>query len=219
MLPVARIAHGTTVMAHAPDSSITADDALHRLIEGNARYRAGHSRFTGMRPEMLTELAHGQQPFATILGCADSRVPPELIFDAVLGELFVVRVAGNVMSPEIAGSLQYAGSHLDTPLFVVFGHEGCGAVRAALESQHQGVQHRSRIQHLVDAILPALGGVDGTLEPQAQLTQAVEANVRWTMQQIAESPEGRARLEAGHMLLIGAIYDLATGHVRLLDLA
>jgi carbonic anhydrase len=205
-------------MNSASDSPITADEALRRLIEGNARYRAGHSRFTGMRPEMLEELAHGQQPFATILGCADSRVPPELIFDAILGELFVVRVAGNVMSPEVAGSLQYAGSHLATPLFVVFGHEGCGAVKAALETVRHGVQHRSRIQHLVDAISPALDRVDEALEPAAQLAQAVEANVRWTMQQIAGSAEGRARLEAGEMLLVGAIYDLATGRVRLLDL-
>jgi carbonic anhydrase len=76
---------------------------------------------------------------ATILGCSDSRVPPELIFDACLGELFVVRVAGNVLSPEIAGSLQYAGAHLHTPLFLVLGHEGCGAVAAALETRFQGV--------------------------------------------------------------------------------
>ena len=204
-------------MDHTPEETITASDALRRLIEGNARYRAGLSRFTGMRPEMLEELAHGQQPFATILGCADSRVPPELIFDAVLGELFVVRVAGNVMSPEVAGSLQYAGAHLDTPLFVVFGHEGCGAVKAALESSRHGVQHRSRIQHLVDAIVPALEGIDQSLAPQDQLAHAVEANVRWTMRQIAESPEGRARLADGRMMLVGAIYDLATGAVRLLD--
>lgn len=205
-------------MEHALDTAFTADDALHRLIEGNARYKAGHSRFTGMRPEMLEELAHGQQPFATILGCADSRVPPELIFDAVLGELFVVRVAGNVLSPEVAGSLQYAGTHLDTPLFVALGHEGCGAVKAALASRSDGVQHRSRIQHLVDAILPALDDIDDSLEPAAQLSQAVEANVRWTMRLIAESPEGRARLEAGRMMLVGAVYDLATGNVRLLDM-
>jgi carbonic anhydrase len=216
---VAQDAHDRPAMAHVPDSPITADDALHRLIEGNARYRAGHSRFTGLRPEMLEGLAHGQQPFATILGCADSRVPPELVFDAVLGELFVVRVAGNVMSPEVAGSLQYADVHLDTPLFMVLGHEGCGAVQASLEAERHGAQFRSRIQHLVDVIAPALDGVDLSLEPKQQLAWAVEANVRWTMRLIAESPEGRARLESGRMMLVGAVYDLATGHVRLLDLA
>lgn len=205
-------------MDSARDTALTAGDVLHRLIEGNARYKAGQSRFTGLRPGMLEDLAHGQQPFATILGCADSRVPPELIFDAVLGELFVVRVAGNVVAPEVAASLQYADTHLDTPVFVVLGHEGCGAVRAALDTQRTNTTHASRVQHLIAAILPALRDVDPALDPSAQLAQAVEANVRWTMRLIAESPEGRARLEAGRMMLVGAIYDLATGHVRLLDM-
>src|SRR6476659_340092 len=98
---------------------VTAHKALDRLIAGNARFRQGEARFTGLRPNVLEDLAKGQKPFATILGCSDSRVPPELIFDAVLGELFVIRVAGNIMSAEIAGSLQYAGIHLQTPLFVV----------------------------------------------------------------------------------------------------
>ena len=126
---------------------VSAQEALRRLADGNARFLRGESRFTGMRREDLDRLATGQQPFATILGCADSRVPPELIFDAVLGELFVIRVAGNVLSAEVAGSMQYAGAHLRTPLFVVLGHEGCGAVTAAIESQFEGVQHRSRIQN------------------------------------------------------------------------
>src|SRR6201981_2687502 len=114
-------------------SGPTADEALARLIAGNERFLRGEVRLTGFHPETLSGLAKGQQPFATILGCSDSRVPPEWIFDAGLGELFVIRVAGNVFSAEVAGSLQYAGSHLETPLFVVLGHEGCGAVMAALE--------------------------------------------------------------------------------------
>jgi carbonic anhydrase len=101
-------------------------------------------------------MAAGQRPFATILGCSDSRVPPELIFDAGMGERFVIRVAGNVVSPEIAGTLQYAGSHLGTQLFVVLGHEGCGAVSAALKTRDDGELHRSRIQLLVERILPGL---------------------------------------------------------------
>lgn len=204
-------------MDDTPHPLLTADEALHRLIEGNTRYRGGYSRCAGLRPEMLEQLAHGQQPFATILGCADARVPPELIFDAVLGEVFVIRVAGHVVSPGIAGSLQYAGAHLQTPLFMVLGHDGCGAVKAALDSQMHGAEPRSRIQHLVDAILPGLPDIDPALTPAAQLSQMVEANVRWTMRQIAESPEGHARLEAGRMMLVGAIYHLANGGVRLLD--
>src|SRR6185503_14836836 len=105
-------------------------------------------------------LSKGQQPYAMILGCSDSRVPPELIFGAGLGDLFVVRVAGNLISPEVAGSLQYAGIHLRTPLLVVMGHEGCGAISAALETKFHGSRQHSRIQILVDALLPALSRVD-----------------------------------------------------------
>src|SRR5512140_1499658 len=140
--------------------SISADEALQRLVDGNERFRKGEARLLALPREKLADLALGQQPYATILGCSDSRVPPEWIFDAGLGDLFVVRVAGNVLSPEIAGSLQYAGAHLQTPLFVVLGHEGCGAVQAALDAKHKNVQHRSRIQLLVDSIMPALPEFD-----------------------------------------------------------
>src|SRR5262245_28183316 len=128
------------------DSGPTAAEALGRLIAGNERFLRGEAR-CGVQPrETLADLAKGQRPFATILGCSDSRVPPEWVFDAGLGELFVVRVAGNILSPEVAGSLQYAGSYLHTPLFVVLGHEGCGAVNAALATKYENAQHRSRIQ-------------------------------------------------------------------------
>ena len=106
----------------------SADESLQRLIDGNERFVAGRPTGLGNYRYGVSDLTEGQSPFATILGCSDSRVSPELIFDVGLGELFVVRVAGNVYSPEIAGSLQYAGAHLKTPLFVVLGHRGCGAV-------------------------------------------------------------------------------------------
>jgi carbonic anhydrase len=167
--------------------------------------------------ETLTDLAKGQRPFATILGCSDSRVPPEWIFDAGLGELFVIRVAGNVFSAEIAGSLQYAGSHLQTPLFVVLGHEGCGAVGAALATQYEGAQHRARIQILVDSILPGLPAVDAQFAPEQRLARAVESNVRWTVRQITRTPEGQARQAEGRMKIVGAIYEIETGRVRWLS--
>ena len=129
------------------------------------------ARRTSGRPqkEVLADLAKGQQPYATILGCSDSRVPPELVFDAGFGELFIVRVAGNVLGPSIAGTLQYAGVHLHTPLFVVMGHEGCGAVQAAIASKFHGAQQASRIEVLLENILPALDGLDATLPPEALL--------------------------------------------------
>jgi len=199
------------------DSSLrsAADKGLKKLVEGNQRFKRGGARFSTVCKETLADLAKGQQPFATILGCSDSRVPPELIFDANFGELFIVRVAGNVISPEVMGSLQYAGAHLRTPLFVVLGHEGCGAVKAALEHKLARRGHLSRIQNLVDCIVPGLKEIDSQGSEQQQLSMAVEANVRWSMHQILETAEGQNAIKAGAKL-VGAIYEITSGHVRLL---
>jgi carbonic anhydrase len=162
----------------------------------------------------LAALAKGQKPYATILGCSDSRVPPELIFDAGLGELFVIRVAGNVLSPEVAGSLQYAGSYLRTPLLVVLGHEGCGAVAAAVATVRHGVKHKSRIQILVDNIIPALPHFGPRESLFARLSRAVEANVRRTVRRISDSPEGRVHKAKDQMKIVGAVYKIGSGQVR-----
>lgn len=198
------------------NNQISADEALQRLIEGNRRFVRGEVHFPSVPSEVLAELAIGQRPYALILGCSDSRVPPELIFGAGLGELFVVRVAGNSLSPEVAGSLQYANVHLKTPLFVILGHEGCGAVSAALQTHFHDVRHHSRIAKLVESILPAMKRLDPRLAPQRLLKQAVEANVRWTIKQIRQMPEGKARAKEGRLKLIGAIYEIKTGRVRFL---
>ena len=198
-------------------ADIFAGEALQRLIDGNERFLKGEAHLPGLSRETLAELARGQHPFATILGCSDSRVPPEWIFDAGLGELFMVRVAGNIFSPEVAGSLQYAGSHLKTPLMVVLGHEGCGAIQAALQLKFEGIQQLSRIRLLVESILPALAGVDPELPPPARLARAVESNVRWTVRTIIESPEGQARVAEGRVKCVGAIYEIETGRVRFLE--
>jgi carbonic anhydrase len=195
----------------------TAEQALNRLKKGNARFVSGHARFPTVQKEVLADLAKGQQPYATILGCSDSRVPPELVFDAGFGELFIVRVAGNVLGPAIEGTLQYAGAHLRTPLFVVMGHEGCGAVQAALASKFHGARQPSRIELLLEGILPALDGLDPALPRETLMAAAVEANVRWTMQTIFESPEGKARVAEGVIKLVGAVYELTTGRVRFLE--
>src|SRR6185369_12041463 len=136
-------------MSSNPESTVTADEALQRLKAGNERFIAGTARFPTVQKEVLADLAKGQSPYATILSCSDSRVPPELIFDAGFGELFIIRVAGNVVSPEVAGSLQYAGRHLHTPLFVVLGHTNCGAVGAAVDARLRGTREHARIQLLV----------------------------------------------------------------------
>jgi carbonic anhydrase len=196
--------------------NVSPDEALRRLIAGNERFVSGQISFSGLRKESLLDLAAGQRPFATILGCSDSRVPPELIFDTGLGDLFVIRVAGNVFSTEIAASLQYAAHHLGTELFVVLGHEGCGAVSAALQTRDQDELHASRIQLLVEKILPALPPFDPQVSAAKRLAQAVEANVRWTSRQILETPEGQGRLAEGRLKLAGAIYEIESGSVRFL---
>jgi carbonic anhydrase len=204
-----------TATGNAP-RPLTADEALARLVAGNERFVRGEARFPTVQKEILAELAKGQRPYAMILGCSDSRVPPELVFDAGFGELFIVRVAGNVISPEVMGSLQYAAVHLRTPLIVVLGHEGCGAVEAALAAKWRGARERSRIELLLQNILPGLPDSGAELSPDAQLDQAVEANVRWSMHQLLETPEGKARIKEGVMKLAGAVYELKTGRVRFL---
>jgi carbonic anhydrase len=207
-------------MSHShstPSSSITPQEALARLVEGNERFVRGEARFPTVQKEILADLAAGQSPYATIIGCSDSRVPPELIFDAGFGELFIVRVAGNVISPEIMGTLQYAGVHLRTPLFVVLGHEGCGAVDAALAVKFEGASVASRIAVLLENILPGLHSVPSALARDEQLAAAVEANVRWSMRQILETPEAKARAAKGDMQLVGAVYELESGRVRFLS--
>ena len=195
---------------------LSADEALGRLIEGNQRFLRGEARSSAFRRETLTDLAKAQRPYATVLGCSDSRVPPEWIFDTGLGELFVIRVAGNVFAPEIAGTLEYAGSYLETPLFVILGHEGCGAITAALATKHEGEQFRSRVQLLLANILPGLPDFDPTLSPEEQASRAVESNVQWTVRQILDSPEGKARMAERRMKIVGAVYEIETGRVRVL---
>ncbi len=204
-------------MVHATSSTYTAEKALARLKEGNERFVRGEARFPTVQKELLAELAKAQRPYATILGCSDSRVPPELIFDAGFGELFIVRVAGNVISPEVLGSLQYAAFHLHTPLFLVLGHEGCGAVGAALAAVRGDDLQPARIARLLENITPGVRDVPSGLDPQAAMSAGVDANVRWAMRQLLEIPEIKARRIAARAILAGAVYQLETGRVRILD--
>jgi carbonic anhydrase len=199
------------------EENITAEEALRRLREGNARFVRGEALFPITVPDIRVALAGEQRPYATILGCSDSRVPPELVFGAGLGDLFVVRLAGNVVSAEVMGTIQYAGTYLATPLFVVLGHEGCGAVDAALAARLRWAKGPSRIEALLASILPGLADVDVGLEPPALLQAAVEANVRWAVRQLRETPEARKREAEGIMKLVGAVYELESGRVRFLD--
>ena len=202
-------------MSRHTSPAYTHEEALARLVAGNERFVRGEARFPTVQKEILAALAKGQRPYATVLGCSDSRVPPELIFDAGFGELFIVRVAGNVISPEVMGTLQYAGVHLRTPLFVVLGHENCGAINAALAARH-GAQEPARIAVLLDSILPGLRDLPPDLVPDAEMRAAVEANVRWSMHQLLETPEAKTRLVEGAMKLVGGVFEFESGRVRFL---
>jgi carbonic anhydrase len=206
-------------MCAPPSEAVPKDpkESLERLKAGNKRFVAGESIHGHTTSEWRKELVGGQAPFAAILGCADSRVIPELIFDQGLGDLFVVRIAGNVIAADVAGSLQYAGLHLHVQLLVVLGHEGCGAVSAALGSIYKKDEHPEYIEALVKMIEPGLKALDPKLTGAAQLSAAVEANVRYSMHQIAESPEGKKALEEKRFEIVGAVYDLETGKVRFLS--
>ena len=142
------------------DTQPKADDVLARLRAGNERFTRGQAQVLTVPRETLANAARGQRPYATIIGCSDSRVPPELIFDAPFGELFVIRVAGNVVSPEIMGTLQYGTLHLQTPLVLVLGHSGCGAIQAASDRHWKGAAQPDRIKRLLERITPGLPGRD-----------------------------------------------------------
>jgi len=195
--------------------AVNPDEALQRLIEGNRRFTTGKLWHNQISQERLASLASGQAPFAVMLGCADSRVPPELVFDQGFGDLFVLRLAGNVYVPSVAASVQYAHLHLGVLLLVVLGHEGCGAVGAALGCMFHQVEHPEHIQGLVRLIEPGLRAIDPKQPAQDQFQAAVEANVRWTVEQIVRTPEvQRALHEKRNIRIVGAVYELATGNVR-----
>lgn len=194
-------------------------------LEALALPREGNERFIQRRPlhnkiseKVFVGLRNGQRPFAVILGCSDSRVPPELVFDQSFGDLFVIRLAGNLIAPGVAGSIQYAYQHLGTSLLVVLGHEGCGAVKAALDAKFHRAKHPERIRQLVELIEPGLEQIDPNLSAAEQLEAGVEANVRWSMLQVSRAREAQEALQRnGSVLIVGAIYELSTGKVRWLD--
>jgi carbonic anhydrase len=192
-------------------------EALARLKAGNMRFAAGSTRHAHESADWRKHLIGGQTPFATILGCSDSRVPIELVFDQGFGDLFVIRVAGNVVAADVLGSVAYAALHLRTSLFVVLGHTGCGAVTAALDEKLNKLKEPEQIEALLKLVNPALRDINPIQAYAAQLNAAVEANVRWSMKQLAELPGAKAAFEKHSAMLVGAVYDLATGTVSFLS--
>ncbi len=198
----------------------TAAEALSVLLAGNQRFVAGQSNHPHESADYRASLAQEQHPFATVLACSDSRVTPVLIFDQGIGDLFVIRVAGNVVDPDVAGSIEYAVDHLGTRLLLVLGHENCGAVTAAF---HAFVAHDlqapepAEIMGLLRHIQPALQNLDSRQRVRAQIAAGVEANVRESVQQLLQISDLKRAHDAGLLKIMGAIYSVRTGKVRVLQ--
>lgn len=198
---------------------ISAAEALERLREGNRRFASNVRSLEALLSHVKrSELVAGQRPFAIILGCSDSRVPAELIFDQGLGDLFVIRVAGNVVAPSQIGSVEFAATRFGTRLVVVLGHTGCGAVEATVDALTNPELPQSRnLSSIVDRIRPAVASLLETElrhDRAALLRAAVRANVRASVNQLRNSSEIIERLIAGNGLrVIGADYSLETGVV------
>jgi len=202
---------GRTQTTTLQSASTTGRSALQRLMEGNQRFVAMRLAHPDLSLERRLEVSKGQHPSAIVLTCADSRVPPELIFDQGLGDLFVVRVAGNVLDDHVIGSIEYAAEHLEAPLVMVLGHERCGAVDAAVK----GGEAPGKIASLLEALHPAVQAAKG--QAGDPVDNVVKLNARFGAAQLkASDPILAPRLKAGELEIVGARYDLDTGKVELL---
>jgi carbonic anhydrase len=197
--------------------SIAPADALRDLQEGNARFVAGKSQHEHPRLTWRAGLTSGQSPFAAILGCSDSRVPLELLFDQGFGDLFVIRVAGNVAGDVVRGSVAFAVAALHVPLVVVLGHEQCGAVTAALAPAPERERDAPEIQKLLARLEPGLKNLPPAANEIERIRQGVEANVRWSERQLREAPAVAERIRRGEVGVAGAVYELDSGQVRWLS--
>ena len=199
---------------------ISAEEALKRLRKGNKRFVSDSSIFNKISHKSRHHsLAEDQDPFAIILGCSDSRAPSEIIFDQGLGDLFVIRVAGNIVAPTQIGSIEFAVEKFGTRLVVVMGHSRCGAILATLEGLGQPLEAQSMsLRSIVDRIRPSLISLDIDQDPGTLLQQAVRANIHSSVHQLQhESNILKNLVEKGNLFVLGAEYSLDTGIVNFFD--
>jgi len=206
-----------------PAGAISAADALERLREGNRRFAAGLRSMEVLATHTRrADLLAGQRPFAIVLGCSDSRVPAEIVFDQGLGDLFVIRVAGNVVAPSQVGSVEFAATRFETRLVVVLGHSQCGAIAATLEvlTQPGGTNSRN-LRSIVNRVRPSVEALLATElkhDPEALVREAVKANVRASVDHLRHGSEILEDLIAGSgVRIVGAEYSLETGLVEFHD--
>lgn len=191
----------------------TPEEALKELSKGNRRWRTLQERHPDEDAATRKALATGQHPFALVLGCIDSRVPPELVFDQGLGDLMTVRSAGEVLDEAVLGSVAYGVLELDIPLVVVLGHQSCGAVKAAVQADTTGEELPAHIQYVADQIKPV---IDHRVEGDARVAATIDANVRSVRSRLAAEPDLAAKVKEGKVGIVGARYDLTTQRVHLL---
>lgn len=200
------------VFTRETQDQVSPDAALKRLQEGNARFVAGETMHCDLRRQ-VRETASGQAPFAAVVGCIDSRVPPELVFDQRIGDIFAARVAGNIVNDDILGSLEFATQLAGARLIVVLGHTECGAVKGAVDDARLG-----HLTGLLAQIRPALTalkyeGVPSSKD-KALVQRVAERNVQDTVGRLERSPVLAGRIQAGQLKLAGAMHDVATGEIR-----
>jgi carbonic anhydrase len=213
------LAMNTQAAARNSASQVSADDALHQLLEGNARFVKGQPASPRRSPEDFRSLAEAQYPEAVIVSCSDSRVALEILFDVGVGDIFVVRIAGNVVSGAgvtIKGSIEYAVAELNVPLIMVLGHSGCGAVKAAMKHIDAKDSLPGAINGLVELIKPAVAETKGA--PGDPLENAIRKNVEIGVASLEQlQPIVAPAVKAGRVKVVGAVYDLRTGAVALLE--
>jgi carbonic anhydrase len=199
---------------HAEPTIADPDAALKELMDGNKRFVDAQMVHPAQDPATRLRVSQGQRPFATILTCSDSRLPPEVIFDQGLGDLFVIRVAGNVVDPALLGSVEYSVVHLHAPLVLVIGHDRCGAVEATLENIQDNTTPHGDIAALVEAIKPAVPVAEE--RPGGLLDNTIRVNAEMSRDTIAKSSELEEPLKSGRLKVLAAYYGLDAGTVTLL---
>lgn len=195
-------------------NSITADEALNKLLEGNSRFASNSSIHPDQSMERRAELLAGQHPFAVIVGCSDSRIAPEVLFDQGLGDIFVIRTAGQVIDNASLASIEYAVEHLGVPLVLVLGHDSCGAVTAVV----QGGEVPGHLGSLVEFIQPAVEEAREAGNESLLLDSSIDNNVWNIVEQLESSqPILSEKVESGEVMIVGARYHLDSGEIEILE--